>query len=193
MRTILIFSCIFISSTLFSQDFDAKNKAIGLSVAIPYANEKLPEGRTYIPYQLLGFYTLHNFAKQKKNNFWLYLEPQWVVAAYKPKDKYDLEFGANLGLKYEFNFGKTTLLTAAIGSGPHIITVETSHQTRGFIFSDNMELGIRQLFKNSPWELHLKWRYRHISNANIKKPNKGIDTYMVMLTIARQLTRNDKQ
>ena len=187
MRIIPIFCCFFITITLFGQDFCEKNKTMGLGFAIPYANEKLPEGRTYIPLQLLGFYTLHNFAKQKKNNFWLYVEPQWVVVAYNPSQKFDMEFGANLGVKYEFNFGKSTLLTAAIGSGPHVISVETAHQSRGYIFSDNMEVGIRQLFKNNDWEVHLKWRYRHISNANFQKPNKGIDTYMFIVTVAKQL------
>lgn len=187
MRIIILFCCFFITTTLFGQDFGAKNKALGFGFGIPFANTTLPEGRTYIPYQLLGYYTLHNFAKKKKNNFWLYVEPQWVLVAYDPKDAFDMEFGANLGIKYEFNFGKTTLLTAAIGSGPHVISVETTDQVRGFIFSDNMEIGIRQLFKNSDWELHLKARWRHISNANLQKPNDGIDTYLIVIGVAKQL------
>ena len=137
MRIIILFCCFFITLSLFGQDFGAKNKTMGLGLGIPFANTTLPEGRTYIPYQLLGYYTLHNFAKKKKNNFWLYLEPQWVLVAYDPKHEFDMEFGANLGLKYEFNFGKTTLLTAAIGSGPHVISVQTTDQTRGFIFCRN--------------------------------------------------------
>lgn len=187
MRIIILFGCFFLTTALFAQDFGAKNKAMGVGLAIPFVNEKLPEGRTYIPYQLLGYYTLHNLAKKKKNNFWIYLEPQWVIVAYDTKDPFDMEFGANLGLKYEFNFGKSTLLTAAIGSGPHVISVETTHQTRGYIFSDNMEIGIRQLFKESDWEMHLRCRFRHISNANFQKPNKGIDTFMIALTVAKQL------
>ncbi|MFT4758488.1 MAG: hypothetical protein ACI9XO_000077 [Paraglaciecola sp.] len=188
MRIIILFCCFFITMPLFGQDFGAKNKALGFGLGIPFSNTTLPEGRKYIPYQLLGYYTLHNFSKKKKNNFWLYVEPQWVLVFYDPKHDFDMEFGANLGIKYEFNFGKTTLLTAAIGAGPHVISAVTTDQYRGFIFSDNMEIGIRQLFKNSDWEVHLKARWRHISNANLKKPNDGIDTYLIVVGVAKQLT-----
>jgi len=185
MRFFWIISFFFLFSPLFSQDFGAKNKAWGLQIGIPHWTTTLPEGRKYIPYQLLGYFSLHNFSKKKKNNFWLYLEPQWVLVNYDTDQPFDLEFGANLGLKYEFNFGKTTLLTAAIGSGPHVITAETTDQSRGFIFSDNIEVGIRQLMKKSDWEVHLKWRWRHISNANLNPPNDGIDTFLIVLGVAK--------
>ena len=181
MRYFLILIFLFVLQLSFGQDLDVKSKSWGLQLGIPYHHTTLPEGRKYIPYQLLGYFTLHNFTKKRRNNLWLYLEPQWVLVLYDTDHPFDLEFGANLGLRYEFNFGKSTLLTAAIGSGPHVITAETTDQSRGFIFSDNMEVGIRQLFRGSDWELHLKWRWRHISNANLNPPNDGIDNFLIVV------------
>jgi hypothetical protein len=71
-------------------------------------------------------------------------------------------------------------LYAAIGSGPHYITVETDRQARGFIFSDNFELGSAYNFERINTAFLLKFRFRHISNAGLKEPNGGIDNFFVI-------------
>ena len=189
MRYLLLLLCLFSFILSDAQIIEHKQKSLGLQIGVPHWSTTLPEGRTYLPYQLMGYWNFYNILPKKKHNLWIYLEPQWVLVNYDPKDDFDLEFGANLGLKFEWALTKRSLLTAAIGSGPHVITVETTDQARGFIFSDNMEVGWRQLFPNTPWEVHLKWRWRHISNANLQKPNDGIDTFIIVLGVVKRLSK----
>lgn len=156
-------------------------KSAGIFVGIPFAYEHLPEGRKYKPFQLMFYYNFTNLLKGKKNDLFVYFEPQLVWVHFSPKTKKEWEFGANLGLEYRLNFSGQTALTAAIGSGPHYVSVETKQQAKGFIFSDNFTLGLRQAVGHSGTDLHLRCRFRHISNANLMKPNRGIDTWFVLL------------
>ncbi len=156
-------------------------KSVGVHLGIPFAHEKLSEGRQYKPFQLLFYYNFTNLLKGRRNDLFIYLEPQLVWVHFSPKTKKEVEFGANLGLEYRLNFSEKTAMVAAIGSGPHYVSVETKQQAKGFIFSDNFTLGLRQALGNSGTDLHLRCRFRHISNANLMKPNKGIDSWFVLL------------
>lgn len=159
----------------------------GFHLGIPIINETLREGRKYKPYQLLFYYNFTNLLKGKKNDLFIYLEPQLVWVHFSPKDKYEWEFGSNLGLEYRWNVSGKTAITAAIGSGPHFITVRTKQQHRGFIFSDNFTAGIHQKLGNSGTNLDLKMRFRHISNANLAKPNIGIDSWFVIAGVTKDM------
>jgi len=167
--------------------FSQSGKSVGVHVGIPFVNEKLKEGRKYKPFQLLFYYNFTNLLKEKKNDLWVYLEPQFVWVHFSPKDKKEVEFGVNLGLEYRLNISEQTAFTAAIGSGPHYISVKTKQQARGYIFSDNFTAGIRHKIGNSGLDLDLKCRFRHISNAGIKNPNKGIDTWFVIVGATKEL------
>ncbi len=159
--------------------------ALGMHLGIPIANEKLAEGRRYKPYQLLLYYDFARLVKGDRHTLSIYLEPQFVWVHFSPKDKKEWELGANLGFEYRLRVAGQTALTAAVGSGPHVITVETSQQVKGFIFSDNFTAGIRQPLGNTGVNLDLRCRFRHISNANLKKPNQGIDNWFLIAGITR--------
>ncbi len=163
------------------------NQSIGIYLGIPIIHEKLTEGRKYKPFQLLFYYSFADLLKRNKNELVVYLEPQFVWVHFSPKDKKEVEFGANLGLEYRLHIAENTALTAAIGSGPHYISVETKQQAKGFIFSDNFTAGLRQRLGNSGMNLDLKCRFRHISNANLQKPNKGIDSWFVIAGLTKDL------
>lgn len=162
-------------------------KSIGFHLGIPFAHEKLSEGRAYKPYQLLFYYNFKNLLKDRKNDLFIYLEPQLVWARFSPKTKKEFEFGANLGLEYRLNLSEQTAFTAAIGSGPHYISVETKQQAKGFIFSDNFTAGLRRKLGDTGFDLDLKCRFRHVSNANLMKPNKGIDSWFVIVGATKGL------
>ncbi|MEZ4960838.1 MAG: acyloxyacyl hydrolase [Saprospiraceae bacterium] len=182
---IVLFCCFLILGHI--QTFGQSWKTVGVHLGIPIVNEKLSEGRKYKPFQLLFYYNFANLLKGKRNDLFIYLEPQLVWVHFSPKDKKEWEFGANLGFEYRLNFSEKTALSAAIGSGPHFITVETKQQARGFIFSDNFTAGLHQKLGNSGVNLDLKCRFRHISNANLKKPNKGIDSWFVIAGVTKDL------
>lgn len=187
MRILVLTLFLLLSLKSLSQT----SPAMGFHLGIPFIHENLREDRKYKPYQLLFYYNFTNLLKGKKNDLYIYLEPQLVWVHFSPKDDYEWEFGSNLGLEYRWNVSGQTAITAAIGSGPHYITVETRQQRRGFIFSDNFTAGIHQKLGNSGLNLDLKLRFRHISNANLAKPNNGIDSWFVIAGITKELKSDE--
>lgn len=186
MRLITILVLLIFSVKISAQTAQTARSA-GFHLGIPIINETLKEGRKYKPYQLLFYYNFTNLLKGKQNDLFIYLEPQLVWVHFSPKDKYDWEFGSNLGLEYRWNVSGRTAITAAIGSGPHFITVHTKQQHRGYIFSDNFTAGIHQKLNDDGLNLDMKFRFRHISNLVFGKPNLGIDTWFVIAGITKEL------
>jgi hypothetical protein len=181
---------VFLLALAFGKCLPAQTSpALGLHLGIPIIHETLREGRQYKPYQLLLYYNFANLLKGKKNDLYIYLEPQLVWVHFSPKAGHDWEFGSNLGLEYRWNVSGRTAITAAIGSGPHYVTVRTAQQHRGFIFSDNFTAGLHQRLGNGGLHLDLKLRFRHISNANLAKPNNGIDSWFVLAGLTKDLKR----
>jgi hypothetical protein len=158
---------------------------MGIQVGIPVIHEKLTEGRKYKPFQLLVYYNFSDLLRDDKHDLLVYLEPQLVWVHFSPKNKKEWEFGINLGLEYRLHVSGRTALSAALGTGPHFISVETKQQAKGFIFSDNFTAGVHRRLGNSGTNLDLKCRFRHISNANLKLPNKGIDSWFVIAGLTK--------
>jgi hypothetical protein len=117
-----------------------------------------------------------SFKAPKKNDFvgW-YFEPQFnIVHTLRP---WDYEFGANLGIRNYIRINDGFYLYQMLGSGPHYISAELDRQATGFIFSDNLAIGsFTRVGKKSVF-LNLQFRMRHISNANLKLPNRGVNSY----------------
>lgn len=147
------------------------NWGLGYSVL----DEVLPEGDEYNPYTLLGNYTIW-----QRKRFLIYAESQFTQMSSPIRERTNYEFGGNLGFTYLFINNPRLRMNASIGSGPHFITINTGKQARGFIFSDNFEIGSSyNLFKLN-FTIVLKVRYRHISNAGLNEPNGGIDNLFVV-------------
>jgi hypothetical protein len=89
------------------------------------------------------------------------------------------EFGFTAGLLYRRMFlnGKLSFYSF-ISSGPHFISDAPKRQTPGFIFSDNLMIGIQ--CRLMP-KLYVDFRggIRHISNAGLKDPNGGINNIVL--------------
>lgn len=152
------------------------------SLGYSLIHENLPEGVTYEPVTILG-----NFPVWNRKRFTIYAESQLTKAFSPINVRTDFEFGINMGLSYYLLQTDRLRINAAIGSGPHFITIETGRQARGFIFSDNFELGAAYDVKSLDTSLLLKFRYRHISNAGLKEPNGGIDNFFVVAGLTSRL------
>lgn len=151
------------------------------SIGWPVVNERLTEGVRYQPYQFLYAAPVSSWGKKTGREWEIFLEPQLVLALFNPPGKTNAEFGVNTGIALQQRLSDRFRLRAAIGTGPHFITVETRQQARGFIFSDNFSLGIIGKPRVSDRLAgHLTARFRHISNANLFLPNKGIDTWFLL-------------
>ena len=89
-------------------------------------------------------------------------------------NKFLFEAGVNLGIAYEYYIPNAAILFFGISVGPHYININTSQQANGFIFSDNVFLGVHQIL-SPKLMLTYQVKLRHISNAGLQNPNKGID------------------
>lgn len=120
----------------------------------------------------------------RKDFLAFYLEPQFnPVLTTRPLD---IEFGCNIGLRYYQRLTPRLLLYEMIGSGPHYITAELPSQANGFIFSDNAAIGIYvQPKPDKPFFWNFQVRFRHLSNASLKRPNSGVDNINLILGLGK--------
>jgi len=103
----------------------------------------------------------------------VFLEPQFnlVFGA-----DFEIEGGVGLGLKYKYPLNEVVSAYGLISVGPHFITVNTVDQANGFNFSDTVGVGVNVNIMPGA-ALDLGFRLRHVSNADLRDPNCGIDTY----------------
>ena len=187
MKSLLTFPLLLLAvcTSLFAQPSFApapfeSPRFTGLEFGVSAIDELLPEGVPYTPFTMLG-----SFSVWQKGRGQIYGEGQLTQAINSFTLKTDYEFGMNLGFRYRLPLSPKTSFSAAIGSGPHYITVETRRQARGFIFSDNIELGFHQYVPSEDLQLNIKARYRHISNAGLKSPNGGIDNMLIVVGVSK--------
>ncbi|MCB9222627.1 MAG: acyloxyacyl hydrolase [Crocinitomicaceae bacterium] len=132
-------------------------------------------------YQLQYGYALVNKEKWSTD---LLIQPQFNFTEYRHVNNMPLvsngyEYGVNIGLALKrYFFDGLLSYYVAISFGPHYISGAPERQTSGFIFSDNVYLGMTaRLDKNIYFEL--RPAFRHISNANLVKPNRGINNMIL--------------
>ena len=111
------------------------------------------------------------------------IEPQFNPVFLDNKLK-EAEFGVNVAFRYKYKLCDGLYFYAQLGSGPHFITIGTSQQAHGYIFSDNLAFGFsKSISKNIM--LNAQARIRHISNANIMLPNRGMNNGLIVLGISK--------
>lgn len=163
-----------------AQDGTKKFTTIG---AVTGYGPTFSDNTDYTVYFFAGDYSM-SFSKPKKRDFlaW-YAEPQVNPVESTGKNP-DWEFGLNLGLRNYIRINDGFYLYQQLGSGPHFISARLERQARGFIFSDNLIFGGMVRLKNSNF-LNLQFGIRHISNANLKLPNRGVNSYVIRLGWSR--------
>lgn len=103
----------------------------------------------------------------------VFLEPQ-----VNPVFGYDasLEAGASIGLKYRYPLTDAFSVYGLVSSGILLITADTVDQAEGLNFAHSIGVGINVRVMPGA-ALDLGFRVRHVSNADIREPNCGIDSY----------------
>lgn len=121
----------------------------------------------------------------KKDFVAWYCNPQFnfVRATNTQKNAIDVETGVNLGIRNYVKVSEHFYLYQMLGSGPHYFSARLDRQARGFIFSDNFALG-SFIHLHKYYFLNLQFGIRHISNAGIHMPNKGVNSYIIMLGVS---------
>lgn len=155
-----------------------ETKSFSLSLGYSAMDELLPEGYAYSPLSFLGQYRFAPFGA-----FNLYGEVQFARTGTANGGFENYGFGLNLGISYNLQLSKSLAIFSSLGSGPYYVTVETRRQASGFIFSDNIELGINYLMPASTTAIQLRARFRHISNAGLNSPNGGIDNLFLVAAV----------
>ena len=113
-----------------------------------------------------------NFLKGHEGRLSIFAEPQFNPV----RDSSDYEFGIGIGLKYMYPINNNLSLFILGSVGWHYITVVTADQSNEFIFADAIGAGFTYLF-NGNMGLSLGYRYRHLSNCDIREPNGGINNH----------------
>jgi hypothetical protein len=147
----------------------------------------LPEGK-YIPVFFmahLGMDILKKATIPHRQRFLLFFEPQInaVVLQHSGTNGKAAEFGVNVGLQHMLPLSRNFYVYALISSGPQFITVHTERQAHGFIFSDNMGAGTYYFFSRN-LALNTGFRIRHMSNADTRMPNHGINTMNFLMGVS---------
>lgn len=97
------------------------------------------------------------------------------------------EWGINGGFMFRWKFMQDVLnLYLLISTGPHYVSHTPERQSTGYIFSDNFFAGIQFQLTNG-WYIDFRPGFRHISNANLQKPNGGVNSVIYNLGIVHQL------
>lgn len=143
-----------------------------------YGTSRITEGR-YEPLLLIwqvGVDLQRFFPVLKratKGHLHVFLEPQ-VNVAFRPEA--DFEVGIGVGVKYRYPVTEKVSLYVLAATGVQYITVQTHDQANGFNFSDVAGGGVYYFFSHRH-AVSVGYRYRHISNASLERPNGGINSH----------------
>jgi hypothetical protein len=97
----------------------------------------------------------------------------------------DYEFGLNGGIRNYIRVNPDLYFYQMLGSGPHYISAVLVKQANGFIFSDNLAIGIYKRINKNSLFLNLQFGIRHISNADLKFPNRGVNSFNILIGLGK--------
>ena len=163
-----------------------EQEVIGVNTSIPIQEYRLPEGYRYKVFVLAGYYRRPLLVSRRRTAVSLTLAPQINPVWYFPDSGASWEAGVNLGFEYRVRLGHFAPYLA-IGVGPHYFPTRTARQARGFIFSDNFTAGFHYLvdYGAQPYFIHTEFTFRHLSNAEIRSPNAGVNNYLMTFGVSR--------
>ncbi len=105
--------------------------------------------------------------------FSLFIEPQ-VNPVFSPRDDY--EAGVGFGVQYLYPLTENLRPYLLASVGPHYISYNSESQSPGFNFLLTAGAGF-YYFLDKKTALNLGWRFRHISNAGLRRPNDGLNIH----------------
>jgi len=177
---ILLFFPLFLFRTAQAQVPLAHFKSVGFFTG--FGLGIYPDGE-YTPIFFSGEFDFAFHRQYKKDFFIWYLEPQ--VNLVSDNFAVNIEFGCNIGIGRIMKISPADYFYMKLGTGPHYISAHVFNEARGFIFSDNFSTGFYHRLTRENLFLNLQLRLRHISNADLKYPNGGINTINFLIGLSR--------
>lgn len=190
--------CLFFSTFSFSQNNEKKFHWLRSGFVYGFASQNtyLKQDSDYT-YESTIFKLSNHFSLSKKNKHsWeILVEPSyyrskhqllnfWFISHTVPngdelRAKYmplkDInEYVLNLGIIYRYFVGTNGSVYGLLNAGPMIIDTDTERLKKGFAFSDILSLGYNYKFNKISFDA--KAMVRHVSNANLQKPNFGLNS-----------------
>lgn len=170
------------------QDFDLLQTKDKIGLSLGYGGQYLLP--VSYKYDVILF-QFHYFRKAIGNSLWaldIQFMPNFVLSNFRNNEVdnqrlQSFEFGLNGGLVLRRRlFSPKSSLYLALSLGPHYINNTPDRQKSGFIFSDNISIGY--LHKIHPIAyLDCRMSMRHVSNAELEKPNKGINNLILYVGV----------
>lgn len=181
-----LYAGVLVLFLLFPIVIDAQSERSGHQSYGVFAGFGISEHKIVDRYQL--FYLGGDFSWSlgkaiKKDFVSFYLEPQFNFVS--AENRLDFEFGLNGGLRNYIRINPGFYFYQMIGSGPHYISANIKKQAKGFIFSNNFSIGVFKSINKKSLFLNLQFRFRHISNAGIKEPNEGVNSYNLIIGLSK--------
>ena len=181
--------CVFCSNTISAQEnliFDNSRHKIGFVSG--YGNQSMLN--VLYDYRVCFFQFQYYYSLLGKQTWDLEIlaQPQYNITKYKYKDYFtdDLdgyEVGLNIGILIRGNLVKKYLsFYGLLSSGPHYVSGVPRRQANGFIFSDNISIGMNVRLIKSLY-LDVRSGIRHISNAKLKSPNGGVNNFIINIGV----------
>jgi lipid A 3-O-deacylase len=185
--TVLVFFCgvFFNSSGAYPQDAPGGLRVglqeVGFFAGYGKGDLESHKSLEYIP---LGFRFGFNLRPLGKKLGW---EPKGLLEflcepyiGYNLQPKDNMEFGLAFFIKYGFPLTERLYPFIEVGTGPYYMTWSTNGQSTQYNFDSQGGLGILY-FLESHWAVNTACRFRHVSNAAIKKPNGGIESLVYLI------------
>jgi len=182
----ILFSAILLDPTIpaSAQAFDIKfinQKSIGGFASIGFPLYDVEEGIRYNPFVLGGSLHLPFYQTKSKFGVGIGILPQVGFVPYNSSMEY--EFGFNITFTFGFQLSPRGIFSINIGTGPHYYTADIGRQAPGFIFADHFNLAYRHKF--TKLEASITLGIRHISNAGLEAPNRGIENIGLGVSLAK--------
>lgn len=191
MKNLWLFFLVLLPLKNSAQETPRHFYKIGFHYGIGSRTNFLMENTDYF-YELKFYkFQLYYEFKKGKVNWEFLVQPEYNIAQHELLNKYfvyteeEREEFMQLRTIHEYvlNFGivvrkeiNSILSIYALGSiGPGYMDRGTERLAKGIAFSDNLALGLS--FEPFPdFMIELRPCYRHLSNANLKRPNSGHDS-----------------
>jgi len=179
----LAVTALLCSVTLFGQDATRslpKGKKHRIGLMVGYGSQRT----LTVPYDYrVTFYQAQYFHALPVRGNWnleFLFQPQYNTTRYRPQcdlpvEATGYELGLNAGVLLRRSFRHDLVsVYAFISAGPHYVSGVPERQAEGFLFSDNLFIGVHVRLTPKIY-LDLRVGFRHMSNASLRQPNGGIN------------------
>jgi len=202
LNLIFIF-CLWVFTFGFSQDSIPRYKWLRTGFTFGYASQNTfikQENDYTFESKIVKFSNHFKLHRSNKNQFEILIEPSYYKSQHQMlnfwyishtvensdelRAKYMTlksinEYVLNIGILYRRLLSSNSSVFAILNSGPMYIDTDTERLKKGFAFSDILAFGYNFRYKTISFDV--KCMYRHVSNANLQKPNFGLNTVGIEL------------